>query len=340
MSADQLTPAVWPPDPSPVGQAVCQVLAGQPLADVAQCAGLEPVALSDAVEVFQQAGNEALVRHEQQDNWSQVYVEFADWATAEQTAAKHLAPLLNGLEERGMLSLWWFIRKHPCWRLRFAVNRKSDAYNEVTALLDRLVTAGHLWRWWPGIYEPETAAFGGRVGTLTAHILFSADSHHILARHSQDNVPLGRRELSVVLCTVLMQAAGLEWQEQGDVWDRVINEEHRSAFGKVLEDRLEGMTRQIRQLLISDISPDGPLFGSHGPLRPVAERAEAFRHAGIMLKQAVTHGALDRGIRRVLAYHVIFHWNRTGLPLGAQSALALAARTAILDPPSDTAATP
>ncbi|MEK8142388.1 hypothetical protein NKH18_07430 [Streptomyces sp. M10(2022)] len=27
---------------------------------------------------------------------------------------------------------------------------------------DRLVSDGHLHRWWPGIYEPETAAFGAR----------------------------------------------------------------------------------------------------------------------------------------------------------------------------------
>ncbi|MFJ3309626.1 hypothetical protein ACIPSA_42770 [Streptomyces sp. NPDC086549] len=32
-------------------------------------------------------------------------------------------------------------------------------------------------------------------------------------------------------------------------------------------------------------------------------------------------------------YHVIFHWNRLGLSIGTQSALAHAARTAIFDPP-------
>ncbi|WP_327352759.1 thiopeptide-type bacteriocin biosynthesis protein [Streptomyces sp. NBC_01304] len=333
MSADQLAPVAWPPAPNRVGRAVLQVLAGQPIANVAKSVGMEPIALSDAVEVFTQAGNDALRLHERRTNWAQFYVEFADWTHAERTAAAHLAPALNGLQESGALSLWWFIRKHPCWRLRLCSEPGSQAYKELTGHLDELVKAGHLRRWWPGIYEPETGAFGGAAGMLAAHSLFSADSHHILTRHGQSDVPLGRREISVVLCTVMMQAAGLEWQEQGDVWDRVITEENRSAIGKVLEDRLEGMTRQIRQLLVSDTHPDGPLFGLHGPLHPVAEWATAFRHTGQALKEAVTCGSLDRGIRRVLAYHVIFHWNRAGLPFGAQSALALAARTAILDPP-------
>ncbi|MGB8939068.1 MAG: thiopeptide-type bacteriocin biosynthesis protein [Streptomyces sp.] len=335
MSADQLTAIAWPPAPSPIGRAVLEVLAGQPIADVARNNGMTPIALSDAIEVFTQAGNNALTRHELQDNWSQFYVEFSDWTDAERTAATLLSPVLESLKDRGELSLWWFTRKHPCWRLRLDGGPGSPACTELAAHLDELVEAGLLRCWRAGIYEPKTAAFGGAVGMLNAHLLFAADSHHMLARKGQGEVPLGRRELSVLLCTVLLRSAGLEWQEQGDVWDRVINDEHRSATGRVLEDRLEGMTRQIRQILVSDISPDGPLFGPQRPLHPVAEWAVAFRRAGTALKEAVASDCLERGLRRVLAYHVIFHWNRLGLSLGAQSALALAARTAIFDPPPD-----
>ncbi|WP_432069122.1 thiopeptide-type bacteriocin biosynthesis protein [Streptomyces sp. AA1529] len=334
MSADQLTSAASPSPSGPVGRAVLDVIAGQSVDDVAHKAGLEPVALADAVEVFEQAGHTALARQELlRTSWWQFYVEFPDWAHAEQTAATHLAPLLARLEKRGVISLWWFIRKQPCWRLRLHGGPESQVRTELGAQLDELVEVGHLSRWWPGIYEPETAAFGGAVGMLNAHHLFAADSHHILSRDGRTDVPLGRRELSVLLCTVMMQAAALEWQEQGDVWDRVINEEHRSASVRVLEDRLEGMTRQTRQLLVSDTSPDGPVFGKGALLHPVAEWAVAFRRAGNALKEGVRAGVLDRGIRRVLAYHVIFHWNRIGLSLGAQSALALAARNAVLDPP-------
>ncbi|MER8226144.1 hypothetical protein ABTZ58_37610 [Streptomyces sp. NPDC094143] len=48
-----------------------------------------------------------------------------------------------------------------------------------------------------------------------------------------------------------------------------------------------------------------------------------------MLGRTVEEGSLDRGLRQVLSYHVILHWNRLGLPMGGQSILASAARTAI-----------
>ncbi|MFJ6569823.1 thiopeptide-type bacteriocin biosynthesis protein [Streptomyces sp. NPDC091292] len=325
MSAD-LIPA--PPTSQEVGRAVLAVLAGDPVDNAARSIGMQPTALTDAVDVFTQAGNDALSRHEQPTRWSQFYVEFSDWTAADQIAASHLVPMVNRPEGAETAPPWWFIRKYPCWRLRLYGSPDALIHTE----LNKLVQAGHLRCWWPGIYEPETAAFGGDTGMQTAHRLFAADSHHIL---NHTGTPLGRRELSVVLCTTMMRAAGLEWYEQGDVWDRVINEEHRSDTSKVPAGRLEALTRQIRQLLVGDTRPNGQLLGDGAPLHPVAEWAEAFRRAGEALQESVRTGALERGLRRVLAYHVIFHWNRIGLSLGAQSALALAAREAILDPPPD-----
>jgi thiopeptide-type bacteriocin biosynthesis protein len=289
---------------------------------------MDPTALTDAVHVFTQAGTDALSRQDLRPQWSQFYVEFTDWTAAEQIARTHLVPMLNSLEGSETTPLWWFIRKYPCWRLRLYGRPEALIHSK----LDTLVQAGHLRRWWPGTYEPETAAFGGASGMLTAHLLFAADSHHIL---NHADVPLGRRELSIVLCTIMMRAAGLEWYEQGDVWGRVINEEQRSDTSNLLAVRLEGLTRQIRQLLVGDTTPQGQLLSAGTPLHPITEWAEAFRRTGNALKEDVQAGTLERGLRRVLAYLVIFHWNRIGLSLGAQSALALAARNAILDPPPE-----
>ncbi|MET7717814.1 thiopeptide-type bacteriocin biosynthesis protein [Streptomyces sp. NPDC005407] len=331
MSAHQLTPAAHP-SCKEVSRAVRAVLAGELVDNAARRIGMHPIALMDAVHVFTEAGTYALTRQDLRTQWSQFYVEFTDWTAAEQIAGTYLVPMLNSLEDSETTPLWWFIRKHPCWRLRIYGGPEALIHAE----LDKLVQAGHLRRWWPGTYEPETAAFGGASGMLAAHVLFSADSHHIL---NHADVPLGCREMSVVLCTIMMRAAGLEWYEQGDVWGRVINEEHRSDTSKVLAGRLEGLTRQIRQLLVSDTAPQGQLLCIGAPLQPITEWAEAFRRTGNALREGVQAGTLERGLRRVLAYHVIFHWNRLGLSLGAQSALALAARTAILDPPPNAAET-
>ncbi len=142
---------------------------------------------------------------------------------------------------------------------------------------------------------------------------------------------LGRRELSVLLCTALMRGAGLEWHEQGDVWHHVITAEHRSSLADLPRERLEVTAAEIRALLVADLDS---LTSPGGPLAPVAEWVTAFRDAGRSLAEAVRLGTLDRGLRQVLSYHVIFHWNRLGLSLRAQSALAWAARTAILNPAS------
>ncbi|MGP3927860.1 thiopeptide-type bacteriocin biosynthesis protein [Streptomyces sp. 8N616] len=325
-----MTQATRPHAPSTTGRAVLDVLAGEPIADAAHRAGVEPANLADAVEVFQQAGHAALAQQAGRTDWSQVYIEFADWASAEQTAATHLAPLLHDAEANGTVTAWWFTSKHPCWRLRLRVQPETGVKADLGTVLDRLVTDGHLRRWWPGIYEPETAAFGGPASVTVAHELFATDSREVLNLATRNDVTLGRRELSVLLCAIMMRAARLEWYEQGDVWQRVIGEEQRSTLRDIPAGRLQAMARQLRALLLANTDPAGPVLSSGGPLEPVTGWADAFHHTGLALAEAVQQGTLDRGLRSVLALHVIFHWNRLGLSMRAQSALAWAARETIL----------
>nr|WP_307125845.1 lantibiotic dehydratase C-terminal domain-containing protein [Streptomyces sp. B1I3] len=67
-----------------------------------------------------------------------------------------------------------------------------------------------------------------------------------------------------------------------------------------------------------------------GPLEPVAEWVAAFHSVGLALADGVQDGTLNRGLRQVLSYHVIFHWNRLSLSMRGQSILAWAAKAAIL----------
>ncbi|GHJ36979.1 thiopeptide-type bacteriocin biosynthesis protein [Streptomyces sp. TS71-3] len=321
MSLDRLIQA----DPSPAQRAVLAVLTGLPITDSAHQHGMDPVTLSDAVAVYHQAGGEALARHASATDWWQACLHFTDWANADATFTTHVLPILREAEAAGTISGWWYTRKHPCWRLRLHLQPQIGT-ELVGDGLDRLVAAGHLQRWWPGIYEPETAAFGGEAGMTAAHALFITDSREA-QRLRQRDLAVGPRELSVLLCTIMMRAAGLEWYEQGDVWHRVITSEHRSALGNVPADRLSSRAQEIRPLLFAD-SDD--LLRPGGPLEQVAEWAAAFHHTGQTLGHAVQSGTLDRGLRQVLGYHVIFHWNRLGLSMRGQSVLAWAARAAIL----------
>ncbi|WP_248782480.1 thiopeptide-type bacteriocin biosynthesis protein [Saccharothrix syringae] len=229
-----------------------------------------------------------------------------------------------------MVDAWWYMRKHLCWRLRLRPGPAGHALKQ--HLADALDTRGRISAWWPGVYEAETAAFGGPAGMNAAHDLFCADSRAILNLTHTKDLELGRRELSLLLCTTLLRAASLEWYEQGDVWQHVTRE--RPLPADVPTTKTSAMAVDLTRLLRADTSPEGPLLGTDGPLSTTAPWMNAFRKAGHSLGTAAREGTLHRGLREVLSYLVIFHWNRLGLPTRTQSILAHAAHTAVLNPPA------
>ncbi|GAA1029137.1 MULTISPECIES: thiopeptide-type bacteriocin biosynthesis protein [Amycolatopsis] len=326
--------APQPSDSSCAERAILQVLGGTSLNEAAAAEQVGQADLAEAVEVYRHAGREALER-QQVSGWWQIYIQFADWSTSEQVAADTIVPLLNQSEENGLVSNWWFMRKYPCWRLRLHPGTAGQVMRDhLAAALDQVASDGRISRWWPGIYEAETAAFGGEEGMATAHGLFCEDSRAIMRLVRDGDVGLGRRELSLLLCNTLMRAAGLEWYEQGDTWDRVAHE--RPLPEGVPVAKVTTMASDLKQLMVADTTPDGPLLGADGPLASATPWANAFRQAGRELGEAARTGTLSRGLRDVLSYAVIFHWNRLGLPARTQSILAWAARTAILDLPART----
>jgi thiopeptide-type bacteriocin biosynthesis protein len=62
------------------------------------------------------------------------------------------------------------------------------------------------------------------------------------------------------------------------------------------------------------------------------EWAAAYATAGRELASLAATGHLHRGLRDVLAHHVIFAWNRLGLPYTTQAILAATAKTVVFGP--------
>jgi thiopeptide-type bacteriocin biosynthesis protein len=337
MSAHQLIGSIGP---SQVAEGVLEVLAGAPMSQVAGRLNLQPDALSEAVELYKAAGRTAL-EEQAAGGWYQVSVQWREWESAERTAVAHLGPRLDGLRKADALQSWWFIRKAPCWRIRLrpVATDPTHLKASVSVLLDDLVEAGHIERWRENIYEPEEAAFGGPVGMMTAHHLFSADSQSILrylssrASNGCTSPAIGRKELSMLLCSTLMRAAGQEWHEQGDVWLRVAR--MRPPLTATSE-RLRPVAGKVVQLMTVRTEPVGAPFGSGGYLSFTMPWFAAFVDAGQQLGTAASDGALHRGVRDVLAHHVLFHWNRLGVSTADQGRLASAAADAVLTPASDT----
>lgn len=260
--------------------------------------------------------------------WQQVTITFDAWDTAERTAAAHLGPALVNAEAAEVVDTWSFIRKAPCWRLRFLPTTKDRTEQASTLIHNQLDTLRHADRitgWTATIYEPETHAFGGPAAMDAAHRLFHADSRHILAWLRDQAAGDRRRELSVLLCNTLMRAAGQDRYEQGDIWARV--SQHRSP-PEIPPERLPALKADLRRLLTTDTAH---VFGTTGSLAEHGTWADAYQHAGTWLGEAAHTGTLRRGLRAVLAHHVIFAWNRLGLPHTTQSMLATLAAAVVFD---------
>ncbi len=181
---------------------------------------------------------------------------------------------------------------------------------------------------------------------LFVHRLFHADSRGVLHflhckgdRHRVGS-PVGRREISVLLYSALMRAAGLEWHERADVWDRVTLLRPLSPDTARIAGHLRpGPSRALLRLLTVDTSAAGPMVNRSGPLEFAAPWLLAHETAGHDLRKATDDGTLQRGLRDLIAHLVIFHWNRLGITDPTQGVLAKSARDTIVNParPSDDA---
>jgi thiopeptide-type bacteriocin biosynthesis protein len=252
--------------------------------------------------------------------WRQVTVTFPDPRTAEQSARSHLAPILAEAERRQLITTWFYVRKGG-WRVRYAP-ATIDADQYVTNELEQLTLDRHLHDAIPGIYEPETHAFGGTEAMHAAHHLWHHDSRHLLL--DNDGAAAHHRETSIMLSAAMMRAAALDWYEQGDVWARVADHRNPPA-----PESVAPLLNAAKRLLTVD---PATLTHQEGSLAGHQTLIEAYASAGETLQNLHRTGQLHRGLRDVLTHHVIFSWNRRSIPGLQQAALATAAKTVIFGP--------
>lgn len=312
-------------DTAPTEDAVLAVLGGMPVEEAAKQAGTSPIRLAFAVERYRAAGRAAL--EQQPAGWYQVNVQFSDYATAAAAFRAYLLPLLS----EPIIGAWWFLRKHPYWRLRIqpAAGISAGLVATRTAqALDSAVSWGVVREWRTTLYEPETAAFGGLDGIVIAHRLFHTDSQGVLTYDHA--VASGTHELpdakvtSLIVLTHLLRAAGLEWGEQGDVWAQV--ETRRALPADVPPDNINAMVPAMCKLLTSNFQP--ALTG--GPLMPLHSWITGMQHQAKALAAAAHTDRLTLGLRAIFARHILFHWNRMGFDIRQQAIWSRGARQAIL----------
>ncbi|MBT8227339.1 MAG: methyltransferase, FxLD system [Dactylosporangium sp.] len=254
--------------------------------------------------------------------WRQLNLTCDDWAAAEQMGISELRPLLGRAQDAGAIGGWWFVRKGSTWRVR--LRAVSDAF--IDQAIGALTEHGPVRAATETIYEPETHAFGGPAGMDLTHEVFEADSRYLLDSLAADRHTY-RRELAVILSARLLRAAGLDLYEQGDCW--ACFAEHRTITPQ--REPSPAMVAAVRQLITAtDDRPDSPLH-------TVSGWTTAVEDAGRRLADLAGAGQLTRGLRAVLAHHLLFLFNRHGISGDDQYLLATAARRAAFGPSPDRA---
>ena len=265
--------------------------------------------------------------------WQQVNLTFPDWTAAENVAIGCVAPILTVAEERGLIAGWFFVRKAPCWRIRYQPAGDPEAAQaHLHGRLGQLRDSGHLTAVTGAVYEPEERAFGGPAAMTVAHRLFRDDSKHVLdylARTAAEPAIRRRRELAIILPSAMLRAAGLDWHEQGDVWATAASHREPPASLPAISGTMTTLMTGTAVLAQN---------GNPGGITAGWERA--FTTAGRDLAGLAAAGQLHRGLRAVLARHILFTWNRHGLPHAVQAVLACEAASAVFGPDPAAAAVP
>ncbi|MEU4385845.1 thiopeptide-type bacteriocin biosynthesis protein [Promicromonospora sp. NPDC023805] len=300
-------------------RAVLTYLFGEDLAVAARAADMSPAHLASIAERYRAAGRSTIDLDPQ--GWAQVDVEFGDYADAERAFRDELWPTLQ-------TKRWWFVRKNPHWRLRYFDSGPTDFPDDLRSALDSMTARGTLQHWRPAVYEPETAAFGGPAGLQAVNDIHAADSTGLLtfldARGTNDKIAPRLPVTSLMVLAHLMRSTGLEWEEQGDVWARVMEQRPEAP---ITDQRVGQLALKARSALTVDLTPlirDDPSFAA------LSTWATVMHDAGRRLAAVAADGALQTGLRTVLARTVLFCWNRAGFTTDQQSVWSLAARRAVL----------
>lgn len=254
--------------------------------------------------------------------WESWRIEVAgDVAAARRLVAAGLAPLLDRLTRRGSADRWWFLVKDdgvPHVRLRLLGREPgltARTAPAIEAALASLRRAGRVRRWCTVPYEPEVILFGGPEGTRLSHVLLHRDSRAAARWLAGGHARI--EEASVIAIRALLAGAELDIFEQGDVWARVASQ--RPAVADRRGARAGAATGR---LYLAGPDEVRALLGTGEAYAALEDWAVDLHRSGQELAAAARRGELGRGLRAILATHVIFHWNRLGLPAAAQAALA------------------
>jgi thiopeptide-type bacteriocin biosynthesis protein len=255
---------------------------------------------------------------------------------------------LDAWFESGRMRAVFFMNKPPGVRLRI-LGPTDDVLPELTVLLDALCARDIVKEVRRVPYEPEVQQFGGMKGLDLAHRFFTFESLAVLEYHrsrllgfalagveARGSAWLAPAEFSLVLLHMLFQRVTDDKWELWDLWCKMELTGRLRSGGRVRGDEPEVLrARALRDRFMPFLDDEDAVLTRARTWG--GENHAFFRYAAAVPKMAMdlrlarAGGDLSWGLREILPFWVIFHWNRMGFDRARQELLSLVMST-ILNP--------
>jgi thiopeptide-type bacteriocin biosynthesis protein len=261
-------------------------------------------------KLFLAAGQAALAQADK-PGWSQFGLTVAPGQR--RALYSRLAEMARQLLDRRLATDFFFMHKPPGLRIRFQGASRAALDDAVTEYVSDWSTVGLLSGSHAGVYEPETAIFGGPSSMECVHRFFTHDS---LGWLDQLAAPSDLSPWRFSLHTLRALFDGLEivgWEDLG-VWNQV-----RQRTGRQLSAPALG-TPEFAAAATGIRSAWRAADVLRPELRPHLERCRA--SGARWLEHYFQGGHAELGPREAVAMAIIFHWNRGGLSLVTQASIA------------------
>lgn len=298
---------------------------------------LDPARLAALRELFIAAGTEAVARAVSPPRWVQVGVRFGDHAQHGRFLHERLGRAVGAWLDQGTIDGFFFMNKDPGCRLRFRTpGPELDFRQQLVGMLEREIAEGRALEFAFGTYEPEVYQFGGPVGLALCHELFTIESRAVLefgqlsasGRTTVDPVVFSL----FVIQVLLRRLVGDRW-ELWDAWMHMDLTGRRVELGDQRRAELLAELADQRDVLeVLALEPEALCEELDDVERPVFQRClDGLDALAGRLRAASAGGQLCFGLREILPFCIVFHWNRMRFDHALQCSLVFY-MTQILSP--------
>lgn len=305
--------------------AVMESLTAPNLEQVAVQAGMTVDVLVAARDAFISGGTAAIHCLDRQQRWLQYSISVGPdgWQRIVRSdIGTRILAWLRGGPGRG----FFYMHKPPGLRVRFCGvdGRCADALKEA---LDVHVAEATITSWSAGPYDAEVTQFGGATGLSLTHRWFTAESLAVLEHHRlrlDGTAQIGSELFSLLLIDRLLRRLCDDW-ERWDVWCKL------ALTGRLVDDAADAVdlsrSRAIRLLL----SHQARILGAASePERTLfAQYDAALDELCPEIQAAVDAGRLLWGLREIVPFWMVFHWNRMAFDFETQKRLAATVAAAL-----------